>query len=102
PSVLAQCTALTRTGGTVLVYGMADAGATVPFSPYEIFSRELRIQGSFAQIHCFDRALLELRTGRVRTDGIVTDRFGLASFPAALDAVAGSRTIKAVVEPQLG
>ena len=102
PSVLALCPPLTRTGGTVMVYGMAHEQATVPFSPYEIFSRELRIQGSFAQIHCFDRALLELRTGRVRTDGIITDRFGLASFPAALDAVAGSRTIKAVVEPQLG
>jgi len=100
PSVLALCTGLTRTGGTVLVYGMADAEATVPFSPYDIFARELTVKGSFAQIHCFDRALLELRTGRVRTDGIITDRFDLAGFGAALDAVASSSTIKAVVEPQ--
>ncbi len=99
PSVLALCTALTRTGGTVLVYGMADERDTVPFSPYDLFARELTVKGSFAQIHCFDRALLELRTGRVRTDGIITDRFGLDEFRLALDAVAESRTIKAVVAP---
>jgi len=98
PSVLAICTGLTRTGGTVLVYGMADERAAVPFSPYQIFARELTVKGSFAQIHCFDRALLELRTGRVRTDGIITDRFQLDRFGEALEAVAGSRTIKAVVE----
>ncbi len=102
PSVLAQCAALTRTGGTVLVYGMADADVTVPFSPYDIFARELTVKGSFAQIHCFDRALLELRTGRVRTDGIITDRFPLSRFGDALTAVAGSRTIKAVVDPRAG
>lgn len=100
PTVLTQCPGLTRVGGTVLVYGMADEGETVPFSPYDIFARELTVKGSFAQIHCFDRALLELRTGRVRTDGIVTDRFPLSRFTDALDAVSGSRSIKAVVEPQ--
>jgi len=100
PTVLALCPGLTCTGGTVLVYGMADEQDTVAFSPYDIFARELTVKGSFAQIHCFDRALLELRTGRVRTDGIITDRFDLAGFGSALDAVAGSRTIKAVLEPQ--
>lgn len=93
--VLARCTALTRTGGTVLVYGMADESDTVAFSPYELFSRELTVKGSFAQTHCFDRALLALRTGRVRTEGIVTDVHGLDGFGAAL-APSG---IKAVLRP---
>jgi D-arabinitol dehydrogenase (NADP+) len=99
PAVLAQCPALTRTGGTVLVYGMAAAADRVPFSPYEIFARELTIKGSFAQTHCFDRALLALRTGRVRTEGIVTDRVPLDRFDQALDAVASPASVKAVIEP---
>lgn len=99
PAVLAGCAELTRTGGTVLVYGMADAADRVPFSPYEIFARELTIKGSFAQTHCFDRALLALRTGRVRTEGIVTDPVRLADFPRALAAVATSASVKAVVTP---
>ncbi|WP_431775708.1 zinc-dependent alcohol dehydrogenase family protein [Streptomyces cucumeris] len=97
PAVLAICPEVTRSGGTVLVYGMAGADDTVPFSPYEIFSRELTIKGSFAQTHCFDRALLALRTGRIRTEGVITDRFPLERFGDALSAVAGSTSIKAVV-----
>jgi D-arabinitol dehydrogenase (NADP+) len=97
PAVLAGCPELTRVGGTVLVYGMADATDRVPFSPYDIFARELTIKGSFAQTHCFDRALLALRTGRVRTEGIVTDRFDLARFDQALAAVASPSSVKAVV-----
>ncbi|MEN3360474.1 MAG: D-arabinitol dehydrogenase [Mycobacteriales bacterium] len=97
PAVLAGCPELTRVGGTVLVYGMAEAADRVRFSPYDIFARELTIKGSFAQTHCFDRALLALRTGRVRTDGIVTDRFDLPRFDQALAAVASPASVKAVV-----
>jgi D-arabinitol dehydrogenase (NADP+) len=99
PGVLAHGPRLTRVGGTVLVYGMADAEDRVPFSPYDIFARELTIKGSFAQTHCFDRALLALRTGRVRTEGIVTDVVPLADFDRALAAVASSASVKAVIVP---
>jgi D-arabinitol dehydrogenase (NADP+) len=99
PAVLANAPQLSRIGGTVLVYGMADAGDRVPFSPYDIFARELTIKGSFAQTHCFDRALLALRTGRVRTDGIVTDVLPLERFDRALDAVASSASVKAAITP---
>jgi D-arabinitol dehydrogenase (NADP+) len=98
-AVLQACPGLTMDGGTVLVYGVAREEDRASLSPYEIFSRELRVQGSFAQTHCFDRALLALRTGRVRTDRIVTDRFSLGDHGAALDAVRGSQTVKAVVLP---
>ena len=100
PAVLALCPGLTKIGGTVMVYGMADESATAPFEPYDLFSRELRVQGSFAQINCFDRALMALQTGRVRTEGILTDRFPLTDFEGALRAVASSASLKAVVEPQ--
>jgi len=88
---------LTRMGATVMIYGMANETDQVPISPYEVFSRELTIRGSFAQTHCFDRALLALRTGRVRTDGIVTDVVPLDRFDDALAAVGNSASVKAVV-----
>lgn len=95
--VLALTPELTLAGGTILVYGMADDTARVPFSPYDIFSRELTIKGSFAQTHCFDRALMALRSGRVRTEGIVTDHVPLERFGDALAAVASSASVKAAV-----
>jgi D-arabinitol dehydrogenase (NADP+) len=97
--VLAGCLPLTRTGGTVLVYGVASEDDRWEVSPYEVFARELTIKGSFAQTHCFDRALRALTTGRVRTDGIVTDVVPLSRFDRALAAVRSSESIKAVVVP---
>jgi D-arabinitol dehydrogenase (NADP+) len=97
--VLARTLGLTRTGGTVFVYGMTAEAAQWPLPPYEVFRRELTIKGSFAQQFSFDRAITALRTGRVDTRGLVTHRFGLDAYDAALAAVADSSVVKAVLIP---
>jgi len=100
PSIIEQCISLTKNGGTVLVYGMADEADRVSWSPYEIFRRELTIKGSFAQTHCFDRALAVLRSGRVRTDGMLTHSFALDEYGAALEALRSDRAcLKAAIVP---
>jgi D-arabinitol dehydrogenase (NADP+) len=89
---------LVRDGGTVMVYGMCDEQDRVTWSPYEIFRRQLTIKGSFAQVNCFDRAVVLLRFGRIRTEGIITHRFPLADYSKALDALRSDPTcLKAVV-----
>lgn len=94
------CLPLARDGGTVLIYGMAGESEVLGVRPYEVFRRELTIKGSFAQVYCFDRALMALRSGRVRTEGIVTNRFSLADFGRALAALAEDRScLKAAVVP---
>jgi D-arabinitol dehydrogenase (NADP+) len=91
---------LTRTGGTVLVYGMTKGSDRWSVPPYEIFRREITIKGSVSQIDCFDRSVLALRNGIVNGDHFVTHRFGLADYADALAASADSSCIKAVIEPQ--
>lgn len=98
-SVLAATVELTRTGGTVFVYGMPAEAAVWPVSPYEIFRRELTVKGSFAQQFSFDRALAALRHGRVRTEGLISRRFGLDRYDAALAAVADSSVVKTLIVP---
>jgi D-arabinitol dehydrogenase (NADP+) len=97
--VLAQTLALTRTGGTVFVYGMTPQSAVWPIAPYDIFRRELTIKGSFAQQFSFDRALSALRSGRVKTEGMISRRFNLDAYGEALDAVADSSVVKALIVP---
>jgi D-arabinitol dehydrogenase (NADP+) len=99
-SVLERCLGLVCEGGTVFVYGMAKEDDRLAISPYDVFRRELTIKGSFAQAFSFDRALALLRSGRVRTEGIVTHRFALDDYGAALEAMQRDATcLKAVVEP---
>ena len=58
------------------------------------------MKGSFAQTHCFDRALGVLRSGRVRTDGIVTHEFGLGDYGRALEALRDDPScMKAAIVP---
>jgi D-arabinitol dehydrogenase (NADP+) len=98
--MLALAIPITRTGGTVLVYGMTNETDVWPVSPYEIFRRELAIVGSVSQVNCFDRAVLALRNGIVKGEGFVTHRFGLEQYADALEASADSACIKPVIEPQ--
>jgi D-arabinitol dehydrogenase (NADP+) len=98
--VLQRSLGLTRTGGTVLVYGMTSEAAVWPVSPYEIFRRELTIKGSFAQQFTFDRAVTALRTGRVPADGIISHRLGLDDYGGALAGISDSSVIKSVILPR--
>jgi D-arabinitol dehydrogenase (NADP+) len=97
--VLEQTVGLTRTGGTIFVYGMTPEKARWCVPSYEVFRRELTIKGSFAQQFSFDRSVAALRSGAVDTSGMITDRFGLDEYAEALRAVASSSTIKAVMVP---
>lgn len=99
-SVVGTLPGLTATNGTVFVYGMCDEDARVAWSPYDIFRRQLTVKGSFAQVDCMDRALAWLRSGRVRTDGLITHRFPLSEYGAALDTLRSDpSSLKVVLEP---
>jgi D-arabinitol dehydrogenase (NADP+) len=91
------CVPLTRNGGTVLVYGVTRADEVVRFHPFDVFRREITIKGSFAEMTSFGAAIASLRRGRVRTDGIITHRFGLDDYGRALDALTSDPVAHKVV-----
>jgi D-arabinitol dehydrogenase (NADP+) len=99
-TVLQNALALTRDGGTILIYGMAAEGATITVEPFEIFRRQITIKGTFSQAYTFERALRMMRSGRIHTDGLITHRFGLDRYAEAIDAVAHDRdAVKTVIVP---
>jgi D-arabinitol dehydrogenase (NADP+) len=96
----AQCVGLTRDGGTVMIYGVTHPDDTFPIHPYDIFRREITIKGSFAEIASFPAAIAALRSGRVRTDGLITHRYGLDEYGRALDDFSNDKSLhKAVISP---
>jgi D-arabinitol dehydrogenase (NADP+) len=91
------CVPLTRNGGTVLIYGVTRAEETLSFHPFDVFRREITIKGSFAEMTSFGAAIRALRSGRARTDGIITHRFSLDDYDKALDALAHDRQAHKIV-----
>ncbi|KAK1184364.1 zinc-dependent alcohol dehydrogenase family protein [Streptomyces sp. NBS 14/10] len=95
--VCAVCVPLTRNGGTTVFYGVTDENDLVQVSPYDIFRRELTIKGSFAEINSFPAAIAALRSGRAKTDGIITHRFKLEDYAKALQTLRHDKTAHKVV-----
>lgn len=78
-----------RRGGTLMVYGVYSNEAIVKWSPAKIFGDEIKVSykitaqnllfiiallqiiGSFAQVHCFPRAVAYLESGRINVKGMV-------------------------------
>lgn len=100
-SVLTEAINLTRTGGTVFVYGMTQENAAWTVPPYQIFRRELTIKGSFAQAYSFERALMVLRNKQVEPSSFITHRFSLEEYGDALEMSGKSECLKAVIDPRM-
>jgi D-arabinitol dehydrogenase (NADP+) len=99
-AVSEQCVPLVRSGGTVMFYGVTKPDDVVGIHPYDVFRREITIKGSFAEINSFPPAIDALRTGRVRTDGLITHRFDLADYAEAVHALQFDRSVhKIVIRP---
>ena len=98
--MIEACLSLARTGGTVLFYGVAGTAGPHPGVAVRDLPARADDQGSFAEIDSFPAALVALRSGRARTDGIITHRFDLDQYGDALDAVRGdSSAHKVVITP---
>ena len=82
-----MCVPLTRNGGTVMIYGVTRGDETMRFHPFDVFRREITIKGSLAEMTSFSAAIDALRTGLVKTDGIITHRFSPDDYGKALDAL---------------
>ncbi|MCB0005413.1 MAG: zinc-dependent alcohol dehydrogenase family protein [Anaerolineales bacterium] len=80
PAVIQQTMAYTRPRGKIWLFGVAPDRATVPFSPYEIFRKDLAIIGSFAVNRTFPQAIMLLQNGKINLAPLVSHRLPIEEF----------------------
>lgn len=100
PGVFQDCMNYVRKGSQVIAYGVYPEDATRSVNPYDIFAMELTIKGSFAQTHCFDRALAYLENRTVRVDELVTHEVPLQDYGKALELMRSRQAVKVAVCPE--
>nr|MBA2680824.1 zinc-binding dehydrogenase [Ktedonobacteraceae bacterium] len=98
PQLCNEALQYARPGGHVVVYGVYPANARLNWSPYEIFQKQLTIVGSFAQTHCFDRALAYLESHKVKVNEMVTHTFALEDYGRALETLRSRQGIKIIIQ----
>ncbi|KAF5318865.1 hypothetical protein D9619_010707 [Psilocybe cf. subviscida] len=88
-----------RRGGSLMIYGVYANSDLVHWSPTKIFQDEIKIIGSFAQTHCFPRAVAYLDSGKIRVKGMVTDVFSIKDFDKALEKMKSKSACKIALKP---
>lgn len=86
-------------GGTFLVFGVANADASATFSPFRVYNDEIKIIGSMAVLHSFERALALLVKGVIDCEAMITNRFGLEEYPKAIETFLGGAGLKVQIAP---
>lgn len=72
-------------GGTFQQFGVSNEGAVAKFSPFKIYNQEIRIVGSMAVLHSFERAAELFGEGALKPEVMISHRMPLEEYPAALD-----------------
>jgi threonine dehydrogenase-like Zn-dependent dehydrogenase len=84
-------------GGTFLVFGVANADAVARFSPFRVYNDEIKIVGSMAVLHSFERALALFANGVIDSESMITNRFPLDEYSSAIDAFLSGAGLKVQV-----
>lgn len=88
---------LVRPGGRIVLTGLPHAPTTI--RAFDLVRRELQLLGSMIYQDEFGEAMQLLAAGRVRTDALVTHRFGLDAIGEAFVAHRDPASIKVAVVP---
>jgi threonine dehydrogenase-like Zn-dependent dehydrogenase len=86
-------------GGTFQQFGVTGEKAVARYSPYRVYNQEIRIVGTMSVLHSFERAGELLSEGVIRPEIIISDRYPLAEYPAALAQVKAGVGRKVQVRP---
>jgi L-iditol 2-dehydrogenase len=79
-SIELACAAASK-GGQVLLFGVSSPDTEVSIKPFEIFAKELVIQGSFINPHTHEEAISYIDQGVVKVQSLISHRFNLDEVP---------------------
>ena len=94
PAVVQELPWYTRDRGTILLFGVCPPDGLVNYSPYEVYYRELTIQGSYSLNGELPQAVALLSAGKIPVKEIVTHRVSLDDVPGHLSNPGSSGTLK--------
>jgi threonine dehydrogenase-like Zn-dependent dehydrogenase len=99
PAVIEQAFQYLKPRGQFLQFGVAPRGTTVKVSPYDIFSKDWTIIGSFALCYTFERAIAWLANGVIDVAPLVSHTAPLADFSSVFQSFAAGETLKVHLRP---
>jgi len=97
PKLFNTCIDLARTGGKCVMIGISPPKEKISITPYQLFSKELKIIYSYMRLNNYDRVINLLTTMDV--EPIITNCFKLEDVLSGIKAVEKKEEIKPLVRP---
>jgi 2-desacetyl-2-hydroxyethyl bacteriochlorophyllide A dehydrogenase len=91
-----------RSGGTVLYFGVPRKDIRIELDPFEIFSRSLKIMGTYTSVRNSLQAIRLMESHRIDVRPLINPVLPLGSFAEGIDALVKGRegVMKVMVKPQ--
>jgi len=100
PVTVKQAVQMVRKGGRVVIFGVAPVESRVDISPFDTYFREIEIVGSYAITReAFWRSISMLRSGRIKIEPLITERFKLSELAKAFDLMEKKEGLKKLIYP---
>ncbi|GEP25209.1 MAG: zinc-dependent alcohol dehydrogenase family protein [Lentilactobacillus diolivorans] len=77
PETQSQAVEATRKGGQVLMFGVGSPDAHFEMNTYEVYQKQLTIQGSFINPNAFEDSIALLQSGKLDVDSLISHEFNL-------------------------
>lgn len=97
PETFEQSLRLARRGGTVVVFGVIAQGAKSSVLPFDLLTRELRIESAWLNPLTVPRAAELIASGALSLDRLITRTISLDEVPAAIGRAPAFGEIKLVM-----
>jgi threonine dehydrogenase-like Zn-dependent dehydrogenase len=93
PATYTQSIELVRRGGTVLAFGAASPDATIDLKPFDVYSKELDIVGSYAGTYeTWPQAISLIANGRIDPEPLIDSVWDLEQAPDAVESLATDKS----------
>jgi len=100
PITVKQAIQMVGKGGRVVIFGVAPVESKVDMSPFDTYFREIEIVGSYAITReAFGRSIAMLRSGRIKIEPLITERFQLNELPKAFALMEKKEGLKKLIYP---
>jgi L-iditol 2-dehydrogenase len=97
---MTQAVQMATKGGTVLLFGVSAPDAKIEVSPFDIFSKELTIKGSFINPHTHDQAIALVQQGKIQIKPLLSHTFGLDELPTVMNEYPKMNVMKGIIVHQ--
>ena len=95
---MTQAVKMAKKGGTVLLFGVSAPNTKIEVQPFDIFSKELTIKGSFINPHTHDLAISLVQQGKIQIKPLLSHQFTMDQLPEIMNEYPSLKVTKGIIK----